>query len=543
MAPSPRRRSIASRVEVPVGVDAHVDAAAGHPRARPRADVAEHDRAARGHVLEGEALGVGAVDDAAARVVERLLRLTAEHDVGAREADAEARVGRTLHEEAATLGAVGERLADGAVDAAPLGVRALQDRDGAAEHRLADAVLGAALDPDHHAPGVEGAEALAGDRAAVEARARRARRPGRPPAPRRRCARGRSPRRARCRARGRGRRSGAGTRSWTGLAARTPSRRARPAASRPPSAAIRIGRARTRPASARVRPRRAPPRRTGRSIGSRSRNSSSGVISSARSSSLCVERPARAGRSGPRGPGRARTRARPTTRLTSSPIEAKKRAQLSAAESTCCGVNFLRPCSVRLLDGLDLGRDADVAGVELAAAADRAAQRDHRQGAEGDPVGAHAVQLHDVVGVAVAAVGPDLDPVADPGLHQRAVDGPGADVGRQADVAQGVLAGGARAALEARQGDDVRARLRDPEADRADVRDHRHLHRDAEVRVHGLELVDQLGEVLDRVEVVVVGGRDQVGARAWRCAPRRPSRRPSGPAGGRPRPASRPARS
>ena len=34
---------------------------------------------------------------------------------------------------------------------------------------LPDAVLGAALDPDDHAPGVEGAEALAGDRAAVEA--------------------------------------------------------------------------------------------------------------------------------------------------------------------------------------------------------------------------------------------------------------------------------------------------------------------------------------------------------------------------------------
>ena len=113
---------------------------------------------------------------------------------------------------------------------------------------------------------------------------------------------------------------------------------------------------------------------------------------------------------------------------------------------------LLQAVLLGLLDGLDLGRDPDVAGVELAAAADRAAQRDHRQGAEGDPVGPHAVELHDVVGVAVAAVGPDLDPVADPRLHQRPVDRPRADVGRQADVAQGVLPGGAGAALEARTG-------------------------------------------------------------------------------------------
>ena len=79
-------------------------------------------------------------------------------------------------------------------------------------------------------------------------------------------------------------------------------------------------------------------------------------------------------------------------------------------------------------------------------------------------------------------------------------------------MAQRVLAGGAGPALEPREGDDVGARLGDPEADRADVRHHRDLDRDADVGVDGLQLVDQLGEVLDRVEVVVVGGRDQVRA-------------------------------
>ena len=167
---------------------------------------------------------------------------------------------------------------------------------------------------------------------------------------------------------------------------------------------------------------------------------------------------------------------------------------------------LLQPVLGRLLGGLDLGGDPDVAGVELAPAADRASQGDHRQGAERHPVGAHAVELHDVVGVAVAAVGPDLDPVADAGLHQGAVHGSGPDVGGKPDVAQGVLAGGAGAALEARQGDDVRAGLGDAEADRADVRDDRDLDGYPEVRVDRLQLVDQLGEVLDRVEIVVVGG-------------------------------------
>src|SRR6185295_19720447 len=44
--------------------------------------------------------------------------------------------------------------------------------DRAAEHRLAHPVLGAAPDPYHEPPGVERAEALTGDGAAVEAELR-----------------------------------------------------------------------------------------------------------------------------------------------------------------------------------------------------------------------------------------------------------------------------------------------------------------------------------------------------------------------------------
>ena len=179
----------------------------------------------------------------------------------------------------------------------------------------------------------------------------------------------------------------------------------------------------------------------------------------------------------------------------------------------CLRGELLEAVLLSRLGRLDLRGDADVTGVELTAAADRAAQRDHRQGAEADPVGPHAEQLHDVVRVAVAAVGPDLDAVADARLHQRLVHQARADVGRQADVAQRVLAGGAGTALEARQRDDVGPGLGDAQADRPDVGDHRDLYRDAQVGVDRLQLVDQLGQVLDRVQVVVVGGRDQVRAR------------------------------
>ena len=66
---------------------------------------------------------------------------------------------------------------------------------------------------------------------------------------------------------------------------RRPCRRACRSRPRPASASIRIGFAWTRPASARASTSSSA---TGRSIGSRSRNSSSGVISGARSTSSCV---------------------------------------------------------------------------------------------------------------------------------------------------------------------------------------------------------------------------------------------------------------
>ena len=80
---------------------------------------------------------------------------------------------------------------------------------------------------------------------------------------------------------------------------------------------------------------------------------------------------------------------RATTSFTSSPMAPKKRAQLVGGVGARRR-ELLQPVLLGLLRGLNLGGDADVTCVELAAATDRAAERDHRQGAEGDAVGAHA---------------------------------------------------------------------------------------------------------------------------------------------------------
>src|ERR1700749_4607809 len=64
--------------------------------------------------------------------------LPRQHDVRTGEADAEGGVGAALDVELAALRAISEGLADRAVEALALRALALEDRDRAAEHRLAD---------------------------------------------------------------------------------------------------------------------------------------------------------------------------------------------------------------------------------------------------------------------------------------------------------------------------------------------------------------------------------------------------------------------
>src|SRR5688500_7118000 len=146
----------------------------------------------------------------------------------------------------------------------------------------------------------------------------------------------------------------------------------------------------------------------------------------------------------------------------------------------------------------DLCRDADVAGVQLAAAADRAPERDHRERREADAVRAETHHLHDVERALHPAVAPDLDPRAEPVLRERAVRLRDPDLGGQARPPQGVQPRGAGSAVVAGQRDDVRARLRDTAGDDPDVRGDRDLHRDLRARIDRLQLVHDLREVLDR---------------------------------------------
>ena len=84
-----------------------------------------------------------------------------------------------------------------------------------------------------------------------------------------------------------------------------------------------------------------------------------------------------------------------------------------------------------------------------------------------------------------------------------------ADLGGKPHELDGVLPGGAGAAVVAAYGDDVRPGLDDAKRNGRHPRHGRDLHRDAGRRVRRAQLLDDLGQVLDGVDVVVVGGGDQ----------------------------------
>ena len=151
-----------------------------------------------------------------------------------------------------------------------------------------------------------------------------------------------------------------------------------------------------------------------------------------------------------------------------------------------------------------------------------------------------AATTHVTAGLQLA-VGLHHDPVTQ-AVEQQGLLGLG-----QAELprAAGVLERGQRcragAAVVAGDQHHVGLGLRDAGRDRADadLGDQLHVHPCA--RVGALQVVDQLLEVLDRVDVVVRRRRDQADARAWSAGSWRPTGTPSGRAAGRPRRAWRPA--
>ncbi len=159
-----------------------------------------------------------------------------------------------------------------------------------------------------------------------------------------------------------------------------------------------------------------------------------------------------------------------------------------------------------------LRRDADRAGVEVALAHHDAAGGDQRRGREAELVGAEQRRDDDVAPGAQAAVGLEHDAAAQAVQHEGLLRLGKADLPGRARVLDRGQRRGAGAALEARDGDVVGARLGDARRDRADADLGDELHRHVGGRVDVLQVEDELRQVLDRVDVVVRRRRDQADA-------------------------------
>ncbi len=142
-----------------------------------------------------------------------------------------------------------------------------------------------------------------------------------------------------------------------------------------------------------------------------------------------------------------------------------------------------------------------------------AAGRDQRRGREAELVGAQQRADHDVASGAEAAVDLHHDAAAQPLAHQRLVGFGEADFPRAAGMLDRGQRRGAGAAFEARDGDVVGARLGNAGGNRADADFGDQLHRHLTVRIDVLQVVDQLRQILDRIDVVVRRRRDQADAR------------------------------
>ncbi len=159
-----------------------------------------------------------------------------------------------------------------------------------------------------------------------------------------------------------------------------------------------------------------------------------------------------------------------------------------------------------------LGGDADRAGVEVADAHHDAAGDDERRGGEAELLGAEQRGDDDVAAGLELAVGLHDDAVAQ-AVEQQGLLGLGeAELPGAARVLERGERRGAGAAVVAGDEDDVRVGLGDAGGDGADADLGDQLDVDAGRRVGVLQVVDELGEVLDGVDVVVRRRRDQADA-------------------------------
>ena len=153
------------------------------------------------------------------------------------------------------------------------------------------------------------------------------------------------------------------------------------------------------------------------------------------------------------------------------------------------------------------------AGVQVALAHHDAAFDDQRRGGEAEFVGAQQRADDHVAAGLHLAVGLHADAAAQAIQHQRLLRLGQAQFPGRADVLDGRHRRGARAAVMAGDHDVVGLGLSHASGHRAHAHFRHQLDRDRGLGVDVLQVVDQLGQVLDRVDVVVRRGRDQAHAR------------------------------
>jgi len=157
--------------------------------------------------------------------------------------------------------------------------------------------------------------------------------------------------------------------------------------------------------------------------------------------------------------------------------------------------------------------NADRAGVQVALAHHDAAQRDQWRRGETHLLGTEQRGDHDVAASLDAAIGLEHCAAAQVVHHERLVSLGDAELPRHARVLDARERRGTRATVVAGDEHMVRMCLHDTGRDRAHSNLGHELHADARRRVRVLQVVNQLREILDRIDVMVRRRADQAHAR------------------------------
>ena len=172
--------------------------------------------------------------------------------------------------------------------------------------------------------------------------------------------------------------------------------------------------------------------------------------------------------------------------------------------TTCSGL----PGEPRPQPGI-LGCHADGAGVQVALAHHDAPDGDQGDGAEAELLGPQERRDHDVAPRAHLAVRLDADAVTQPVHHQGLLGIREADLPGDTGVLDGRDGRVSRSPVVAGNEDHVGLALGHAGGNGAHAHFRNQLHRDPRIGVRALQVVDELGEVLDGIDVVVRRRRDQ----------------------------------